>query len=137
MENKNIKNIVNLTNRLTSLCEGFDITNKSAIISSKIKVLLTINQHKKISPTMLKNKVCLAKSNLANLCKTLISEGLILKTKDDFDSRIIFYELTSKGENYLNSVLEKMEFNFVNEIAYKKNLTEIFNTVAYLLSLIS
>lgn len=133
MENtKDINNIINLTCRLIGLCEGFDQTSKSALISAKFRVLFVINQEKKISPSLLKEKVSLAKSNLALLCKKLIEEKLIISSKDNFDTRVIFYSLTEEGERVLQDMLSKMKFNFVNEIAYKNNFNEIMSLVAKL-----
>ena len=49
-----IKNVLNLVTRLQSLCEGFDDTNKSAIITSKFKILLELSEKQNVSPNVLK-----------------------------------------------------------------------------------
>lgn len=134
--NKIVKNIINVCTRLENLCEGFDISSKSALISSKLKVLLAIQDENKISPSMLIEKVGLAKSNIALLCKNLISENLIKSEKDGFDSRIIFYSITEKGNNFLDETLNKMAFNFNREIAYKNNIKEIEQSLLNLKNLI-
>jgi DNA-binding MarR family transcriptional regulator len=132
-----IKNIVSLTSRLQNLCEGFDDSKKTALLSAKLKILLEVSQHKKLSPGILKNRVGLAKSNLALACNMLTKQGLIVKSKDEFDTRSIFYSITSKGDEVLNQILTKMKENFEGELAYKNNLKQIDETVANLLSCVS
>lgn len=72
MEKNNlVKNIIKVCSRLENLCEGFDIDSKTNLISSKLKVLLFIGDGKNVSPSDIIDKVGLAKSNLALLCKSL------------------------------------------------------------------
>lgn len=131
-----IKSVILLGVRLQNLCEGFDETNKSAVITSKIKILLTIAAHGHASPTVIKNGACLAKSNVTYICNQLLSDGYITKTKDTFDTREITYALTEKGEEHLNVFLSKAKKNFEGEIAYKNNMKEINQAVEHLLDLI-
>ncbi len=126
MEKNNlVKNIIKVCSRLENLCEGFDIDSKTNLISSKLKVLLFIGDGKNVSPSDIIDKVGLAKSNLALLCKSLYNEGLISKNKDAFDSRVIFYSLTEKGQNYLDEQLDNMTKNFKGQLAYKNMFREI------------
>ena len=131
-----IKNVLNLVTRLQSLCEGFDDTNKSAIITSRFKILLELSEKQNVSPNVLKINIGLAKSNLAILCNSLVKDGLIQKTKDEFDSRSIFYNITESGSQFLNSVLAQMKKNFEGELAYKNNLRQINSSVEDLLDLV-
>ena len=123
--NELVKNIVSVCTRLENLCEGFDVDSKSTLISSKFKVMLALSEQDNISPSMLIDKLGLAKSNLALLCKSMITEGLIEKRKDDFDSRVIFYTLTDFGKQKLNATLCKMADNFTTQLAYKNKFKEI------------
>ncbi len=123
--NELVKNIVSVCTRLENLCEGFDVDSKSTLISSKFKVMLALSEQDNISPSMLIDKLGLAKSNLALLCKSMITEGLIEKRKDDFDSRVIFYTLTDFGKQKLNATLCKMADNFTKQLAYKNKFKEI------------
>lgn len=120
-----IKYIVSICSRLENLCEGFDVSSKSALISSKFKVLLALSEKPNTSPSMLIDRLGLAKSNLALLCKSMISEGLIKKNKDQFDSRVIFYSLTELGTKTLNESLTLMADNFTKQLAYKNKFKEI------------
>ncbi len=131
-----IKNVVTLISRLQNLCEGFDETKKVALLSAKLKILLKISSSKNVSPSILKNEVGLAKSNLAISCNNLIKENLIVKNKDEIDTRAILYNITPKGEQYLNSALLIMNANFENELAYKNNFKQVDTTITDLLQLV-
>lgn len=120
-----IKDVVGLIARLEVLCEGFDELNKTAVITSKVKVLLEVSNQNNVSPNKLKTKVGLAKSNLTLLCNSLVKDGLITKNRDEFDSRAIYYNITEKGKNYLNVILNKMKKNFEGELAYKNNIKQV------------
>ena len=124
-ELQGIKDIVGLIARLEVLCEGFDDLNKTAVLTSKVKVLLEVSNQNNVSPNKLKTKVGLAKSNLTLLCNSLVKDGLITKNRDEFDNRAIFYNITEKGRDYLNIILAKMKKNFEGELAYKNNMKQV------------
>lgn len=130
------KNIVSLIARLQNLCEGFDDTNKSAVITAKVKILLELSKADSVTPTVLKRSVGLAKSNVALICRKLIEEGLVSKSKDSFDTREIFYSITDKGEKCLDEFLTKAQRNFESELAYKNNIKQIDAAINDLLQLV-
>ena len=130
------KNIISLIARLQNLCEGFDETNKSAVITSKIKILLELSKSEKVSPNQLKQKVGLAKSNITILCGKLISDGLMTKTRDTFDTREIYYSITDTGTEYLEKFLRKAKKNFESELAYKNNIKQANLAINDLLNLV-
>lgn len=126
MERKElVKLIVSTCSRLENLCEGFDVSSKSTLISSKFKVLLALSEKPKTSPSMLIDRLGLAKSNLALLCKLMIEEGLVKKSKDEFDSRVVFYSLTDQGKQSLENSLGLMAENFTKQLEYKNRFKEI------------
>ena len=131
-----IKEIVELVGRLQILCEGFDDLNKTSILTSKVKVLLEVSGKQNVSPNKLKSSVGLAKSNLTLLCNSLVEQSLITKTRDKFDSRAICYNITPKGQTYLDGVLTQMKKNFEGELAYKNNIKQIETAVKNLQELI-
>ena len=133
---QNIKQVVSLISRLQLLCEGFDKSNKSTVITSKIKILLEISCQKDLAPNILKSKVGLAKSNLAILCNQLIKEDLITKTKDKIDNRAICYNITESGQNWLDDKLVELKKNFENELAYKNNMRQVETLISDLLELV-
>ena len=65
----------------------------------------------------------IAKSNLANLSKTLISEGVIDSYKSMGNYRNIFYRITEKGLNELTAY--KVSLKKVFGEKYDNNLSEI------------
>ena len=139
MEGKNfeeIKTIVSLAMRLQSLCEGFDETNKNAIISAKFKVLLELSKRDKLSPAEIKQSLGLAKSNVSNLCGKLVESGEIAKSKEKFDNRVIFYSITPLGEAELADMLDKMQKNFKTELEYKNNFPKIVKSARELADLV-
>ncbi|MBR4124200.1 MAG: winged helix-turn-helix transcriptional regulator [Clostridia bacterium] len=130
------KNVVSLIARLQNLCEGFDDTNKSAVITAKVKILLELSKADSVTPTVLKRSVGLAKSNVALICGKLIEEGLVSKSKDSFDTREIFYSITDKGKKCLDEFLAKAQRNFESELAYKNNIKQIDAAIISLLQLV-
>ena len=131
-----IKSVLMLASKLQNLCEGFYETNKSAVFSAKIKILLETSTNQNVTPSYLKSRVGLAKSNIAILCNKLISENLIEKSKDSFDTREITYKITEKGNEYLNNFLSISKKNFERQLAYKDNFENINNQVNILLDLV-
>ena len=70
-------------------------------LAVKDKVLYLIGASGSLSPSFLTQKLHIAKSNIAKLCKQLIMEKLIYSRQDIKDKRIIFYSLTDIGEQYM------------------------------------
>ncbi len=66
------------------------------------KVLFMLSLNNNCSPQILIENLGIAKSNLALLCKTMESNGLILKSSEQGDKRKIFYNITAKGKEKLN-----------------------------------
>ena len=130
------KNVVSLISRLQNLCEGFDETNKSAVITSKVKILLELSKAQSVTPSIIKHNIGLAKSNVAIICNRLIEEGLVLKSKDSLDTREISYSITEAGKKFLEEFLLKTKRNFESELAYKNNIKQIDAAVNDLLGLV-
>ena len=127
--NKLIKNIIQLCTKLENYCEGFDENSKGELISTKLRILIEIDECNKISPCMLVEKIGLAKSNIALICNGMVKDNLLSKQKDEIDNRVVFYSLTDQGKKELNESLKKLEFNFERQLAYKKNMKEIENLI--------
>lgn len=137
MKKELMKSIISVCSTLENLCEGFDIKSKSALISSKLKILVFVDEAKKISPSALIDKVGIAKSNLTLLCQGLCNDNLLERQKDEFDSRVVFYSLTSKGKDYLNSNLDTLSNNFYGQLAYKNKFKEIKSLLDQLKAIIN
>ena len=102
-------NMLNSKRCIENICKENDIKLWKQIYSIKFEILCIIYTSKSISPSILVEELNIAKSNIANACKNLEKEGKITHTNDKSDHRIIYYELTSIGENYLQDCLKKLE----------------------------
>ena len=113
MENLDLaKNIVKTKILTQNACESFDKShNKKDSLPINIKILYMIQDYGKVSPTLLIDKLYIAKSNLALMCKQLIADGLIESQQDLVDRRIIYYSLTEKGAEYLGTKLIGIQKN--------------------------
>lgn len=111
MENKGLSSkLVKVRMLLENLCDGFDssCSNKKSLLTTKIKMLHLLEEADKISPSFIINKLGIAKSNLAILANRMINEGLIEKSVDETDKRVIYYKITKKGNERLKKELENI-----------------------------
>ena len=132
-----IKTVVSLACKLTDLCEGFDESNKSCVMNSKFRVMMVIDKYGSVCPSVLKDEVAIAKSNLTILCKKMIENGEVEKVKDLLDGRCVKYKLTEKGRNYLYERLSVMENNFISAVSYKNNLQNIKQVAESLVKMVN
>ena len=137
MENKrNIENVINIACRLTNLVEGFNDNNKSQLLSTQFKILYQIYKQPHINATVLSSKLDMAKSNLALSCKKFILNNLIVSTKDSFDKRSVFYDLTEDGTKYVEDMLNKFEQNFEKDLGLKASNKELLMAISKLNAMI-
>lgn len=123
---------------LQNICDGFssDEANKKSLLSMDKKVLFVLSNNKNCSPSVLIETLGIAKSNLALLCRSMVSEGTIAVNKSENDKRNVFYNITPLGQNKLNEFYLSLEEETTKgltekdlKIAEKKldELIEIFN----------
>ena len=95
--------LIDLRITLSSMCDGFSIkdASKNIILSSKIKVLHLLSD-RDMSQGELIECLAMAKSNLANLLKSMINGNLIDSYKNAGNSRNIYYKISSQGMSRLN-----------------------------------
>ncbi len=114
------KQLVNLRVMLEHISEGNEqVGNKDAQLTMRLKALFTIAGNKNCTPSLLIERLVVAKSNLAIICKGLIEEGLIESGKTENDKRNIFYNITPKGEDELKNYYEQLETKLNNNINIK------------------
>jgi len=118
---------------LCKLCDGFSKQNssKNHTLSIKNKVLFLL-ENKDQTPQELITELCIAKSNLANLLKSLMNEGLVESYKNSFNTRNINYHLTDKGRGELLDYKKQLK----SEIASKINDNDFNELNNYLKSII-
>ena len=84
--------LIELRIALTNACDGFSIENgnKNILLSSRIKLLYLLNE-KDMTPAELIIGLGVAKSNLANLSKAMVEEGVIDSYKNVDNMRNVYY----------------------------------------------
>lgn len=104
-------NFMKLRIKLDKLCEGFSATNsKDASFTSKIRVLFLL-ENKDLTPKEIMEEICVVKSNLANLLKTMINENLVISYKNENNSKNINYRITNNGLEELKNFKERLYRN--------------------------
>ncbi len=112
------KNIMNARIFTQNACESFDKdrSNKQSL-PVNVRLLFLIGEYGRVSPSTLIDKLYIAKSNLALMCKQLISQGFIKVSQDLKDKRIIYYCLTQEGKDYLETKLLGVEYNLTKNFS--------------------
>ena len=112
---------------LANLCDGFSVANssKNNILSIKIKILFMLEE-KDQTPSELISTLCIAKSNLANMLRSLIEEGLVESYKNLNNYRNINYHLTDKGRQELNFYKHFLFSQIHDKINNNPELTQCF-----------
>lgn len=109
-----IDEIIELRILLSYVSDGFSLEDASKYtpLTTRIKVLFLLEQ-KDFSPFELIEIVGIAKSNLANLLKTMIRDGVVVSYKAENNSKNIFYTITESGlnelKNYKDSATKEFE----------------------------
>ena len=110
--------LVGLRIELARLCDGFSQSelSKNVILSTRIKILYELKIHDR-TPGELIAMLCVAKSNLANIVKSMIDDGVLTSYKSGTNLKNVNYAITNKGINELNAYLDRMSECFYNNFA--------------------
>ena len=102
--------MVELRILLQGICDGFNVENlnKKSSLTMRIKVLYALSKTERCCPSILIEKLGIAKSNLALLCKSMCEDGVIAVTKSDLDKRNIYYSITPAGKEELGEFYAAM-----------------------------
>lgn len=106
------KSIIELKLQVDKIIESQNM----GAFTAKYKMLYLIMFHAETSPQQLISSLNMAKSNLAQLAKKLVQEGLINQVKEVNNKKQIYYIISEKGKKEL---LAKM--NKINNINVKKD----------------
>lgn len=101
--------MLNILSESALECGGDD--NKKNFFPASDKILFLVDSYERVSPTFLTQKLRIAKSNMALMCKKLIKDGYLIQTSDLKDKRIVYYNLTSVGKSYLTEKLSEIQNN--------------------------
>jgi len=137
MTNKDNTSFLKLLINMQSICEsaGDKVFNKK-ILSVKFKILFSIYCCKKVSPSMLVRQLNIAKSNIALFCKNLLEDKFLISTQDKFDKRIIYYELTKKGEREVESCINTLSAKFESLVS-KEDVEKSYKAINFLLKVLN
>lgn len=108
--------LIDLRITLSSCCDGFSVeeSSKNLLLSHRIKVLHLLNQRDMMQYEFI-NYLGMAKSNLANLLKSMVQEGVIENYRNSNKPKNIYYKVTELGS---------LKFQ-----EYKRSLKNIFLAV--------
>ena len=119
------KNMLMLNILSQSACESQEKElSKKNFLSTDTKIMFLIDSYERISPSFLTQRLKIAKSNIALMCKKLIENGYISQTPDLKDKRIVYYCLTNLGKDYLNEKLSEIQNN-LEAVCIKDNIDNI------------
>ena len=125
--------IITLRIMLMKVCDGFSIkdSSKNSMLSNRIKILHILDD-KDCTPEQLIDYLCMAKSNLANLLKSMIKDNVVLGYKNLDNSKNMYYRITEQGKEELNKYKITMLGQFRSkcrgsEEQLSKNMEEIIN----------
>lgn len=103
------------------LSENFIKKYTQNLSDNEFKIMTILKAYDECSTKVLIAKVGILKTNLANVLKKLIAEGLVCSREHVQDSRSKMYALTEAGEEMLDSVHEQIKrglFGLVTEDLY-------------------
>lgn len=105
--------LIDLRITLMNKCDGFSQkdASKNLLLSSKIKVLFLLSQKDMMQGELIES-LAMAKSNLANLLKSMMSERLIENYRVEGNLRNIYYKITCDGEDQLYDYKMQMKKEF-------------------------
>lgn len=113
--------LINLRLITRKLCIHENSANKKfkSTITLYDKMLFLLKD-KDLSPIELMDILCITKSNLAHLAKTLIHDDFITKINSNTkDNRQINYSITALGQKYLEKYLTNLEINVKKALSSK------------------
>lgn len=126
-------NLIELRILLNSICDGFSVDDlsKDMSLSTKTKILFLL-QERDLGPCEMIKNLCIAKSNLANILKSMIKENLIESYKNLNNSKNIFYRITDSGQKELKDYKDKLYVNIHKKFGNcETELTEKVNEIIH------
>ena len=113
-------------------CPTFMELGKNPKLSTKIKILFLL-ENRDLSPMDITYKLCIAKSNLANILKSMIEENLCVSYKNLNNSKNIFYRIDTAGLELLKSYKSEVQQNLKKMLPNYSNITNELNNFIHIL----
>lgn len=127
--------LIELRILINSVCDGFsnDNLNKNLSLSTKTKILFLLKD-KDLCPSDMIFSLGIAKTNLANILKSMMDEELIISYKNIDNSKNVFYRITAKGSKDLCCYEEKLkEIETIKNAQNDDKITESLNNIIHFL----
>ncbi|MCR6544270.1 MarR family winged helix-turn-helix transcriptional regulator [Dehalobacterium formicoaceticum] len=111
MDHANFKNLIleytrkineNTNKTLSPACEQYGLT------ISQARILLMLYQQGIHTIGSLGNDLCVAGANISAMCKKLETRGLVHRTRDQDDERVVVVSLTAEGNQIMQEVDEAL-----------------------------
>jgi DNA-binding MarR family transcriptional regulator len=127
--------LISLRIALTAESDGFSLEqgNKNILLSSRMKILYLLSE-KDMTPVELILMLGMAKSNLANLSKLMIADGVLESYKTMENLRNVYYRITPQGMQELHEYKLTLKNVFCNK--HKENLDKIESSIDEILELL-
>lgn len=127
-----INQLIDLRILLANVCDGFENNGKSTSLSSRLKILFLL-ETSDCSPNDLISKLCIAKSNIANILKTMIKDDLVENYRESNNSKNVYYKITAKGLEILINYKNKLVDEIRNKIDDSDELSQYLSSIINIL----
>lgn len=127
-----VDNLIELRILINSACDGFssDNLNKNLSLSTRMKILFLL-ENKDLCPIDMTKSLGVAKTNLANILKSLIADNLIISYKNVDNSKNVFYRINENGLKILNEYKLKLYEYLKNNYQFDKKITENMENIIH------
>ena len=126
-ENRFAQSIVELKLASDRIAEGKGVG--AGVFTVKFQLLYLIAVFGQATPSELIYELNMAKSNLALIAKKMISEGLIIQTKEPGNKKQIYYKITEKGLKELNLKMESIENAYNTDKQLLRHLGDVVDVL--------
>ena len=128
-----IDRLIELRILINSVCDGFscDNLNKNLTLNAKTKILFLLRD-KDMCPGDMIKFLGVAKTNLANILKSMIEEKIIVSYKNIDNSKNIFYRITTDGLKEIKDYKDKLLLS-IKDYKIDDKLTESLDNIIHFL----
>ncbi len=82
---------------------------QNSITVAQADVLTRVHNEERLSMNSLCEDLGMSKSNLSPICKKLEIAGYLKKSRDFYDQRVVYLELTEQGKEIVNETNERLK----------------------------
>jgi DNA-binding MarR family transcriptional regulator len=98
--------------------------------SPPISVLVIVKKRGPVSMSMIAQELSYSRQNLTKIVDRLVADGLVDRTSDHSDRRVLNVELTEKGKQFMADRRERMKARLVEDLSHlsDRELEELIDT---------